>query len=261
MFLTAVVTYSHSAEPPFGFVLVNGGSFMIGSPANEIGRSSNEMQRQITLNSFYMGKNEVTQAEYQELTGVNPSFFKGENLPVEQVTWFEAVIYCNLRSEKEGLETVYIINGNNVTWNKNAKGYRLPTEAEWEYACRAGTTTPFSTGINITSDQANYNGNQPYGNNTRGINRATPIPVGSFEPNIFGLYDMHGNVGEWCWDWLAEYAKGPQSDPSNEKPSGYRIFRGGGWNHSGVFIRSAKRGALPPSNKGYYLGFRLVRNI
>jgi len=118
-----------------------------------------------------MGKHEVTQKEYQEIIGVNPSHFKGDNLPVENVKWYDAVKYCNKRNEKEDLTPVYTITGRRqatVTANWGANGYRLPTEVEWEYACRAGTTTPFNTGNNITIDQANYDGNFPYNNNTEG---------------------------------------------------------------------------------------------
>ena len=135
----------------------------MGSPSSEAGRFSNEFQRQITLSSFYMGKFEVTQAEYQELMGRNPSYFKGQNFPVEQVTWFQAVEYCNKLSEKSGLTPVYMIDGQKVSWSREANGFRLPTEAEWEYACRSGTETPFFTGDNISTNQANYDGNRQIG--------------------------------------------------------------------------------------------------
>ncbi|GBU28681.1 hypothetical protein R84B8_02241 [Treponema sp. R8-4-B8] len=149
------------ASIPAGMVFIQGGTFTMGSPTNEPGRSSYEVQHQVTVSSFYMGKYEVTQKEYKEIMGTNPSNFKGDNLPVEQVSWYDAIEYCNKRSQKEGLTPAYTRNGYNVTWNKNANGYRLPTEAEWEYACRAGTTTPFSTGNNVTTSQANYDGNYP----------------------------------------------------------------------------------------------------
>ena len=241
------------------FIRINGGTFIMGSPADEAGRFSNELQRQVTLSSFYIGKYEVTQADYQELMGTNPSYFKGPDLPVEQVSWFDAVEYCNRLSERNGLERVYTINGQSVSWNRDANGYRLPTEAEWEYACRAGTTTPFFTGNNITANQANYDGNRPY-NGSRGVYRQATVPVGSFSPNSFGLYDMHGNVGEWCWDWNVEYAKEAPTNPIGAASGYYRVFRGGGWNHPADFLRSARRGGNIPSVRGYYLGFRLVRN-
>jgi formylglycine-generating enzyme required for sulfatase activity len=248
------------AFAPGRFILINGGTFMMGSPANEHGRFSIEFQREITVSSFYMGKYEVTQAEYQELMGRNPSHIKEANLPVEQVSWFEAIEYCNALSEKEGLEPAYTINGQNVIWNRNAKGYRLPTEAEWEYACRAGTTTPFYTGNNISAAQANFNGDLPYNNNAQSTNRQRPVPVGSFSPNSFGLYDMHGNVGEWCWDWYGEYTRGEQTDPSGAASGGFRTFRGGSWNQAADMLRSARRSGLIPSNRNFSLGFRVVRN-
>jgi formylglycine-generating enzyme required for sulfatase activity len=260
LLLLAISPYSLKALPAQGFVLINGGTFFMGSPMEEKGRFSNEFQRQVTVKSFYMGKHEVTQAEYQDLTGVNPSYRKGLNLPVEQVSWFQAVAYCNKLSEKEGLDAVYAINGQSVRWDLKANGYRLPTEAEWEYACRAGTKTPFFTGNNIAANQANFDGSRPYNNNTRSVYRENTVPVESFAPNSFGLYDMHGNVAEWCWDWNAEYAKGTQTDPVGAASGLYRVFRGGGWNHSADSLRSARRTGLTPSDHGFYLGFRLVRN-
>ena len=257
LLLRAAFSY---ALDPGGFVLVNGGTFTMGSPIGEPGRFGNELQWQVTVSSFYMGKYEVTQAEYQELMGTNPSYFKGPDLPVERVSWFDAVAYCNKLSEKEGLEPAYTIDSQNVSWNRSANGYRLPAEAEWEYACRAGTTTAFFTGNNITANEANYDGSRPYNNNAKGTYRQKTAPVGSFAPNSLGLYDMHGNVGEWCWDWNAEYTRGEQTDPTGAASGTYRVFRGGAWNHSADFLRSARRSGYTPSSRGDYLGFRLVRN-
>ena len=243
-----------------GLVLINGGTFMMGSPAEEPLRVGNEIQREVTIGSFYIGMYEVTQDEYQEIMNSNPSYFKGPDLPVEQVSWFSAIAYCNALSEKMGLEMAYTINGQTVSWNRNANGYRLPTEAEWEYSCRAGTMTPFNTGDNVTIDQANYDGRRPYNKNAAGDYRQKTTAVGSFPPNSFGLFDMHGNVGEWCWDWNAEYARGAQLDPAGADIGSYRVFRGGSWNHAADFLRSARRGGNLPSTRGYYLGFRIARN-
>ncbi|WP_461256017.1 SUMF1/EgtB/PvdO family nonheme iron enzyme [Treponema sp. R80B11-R83G3] len=254
-------TNQQSASLPAGMVRINGGTFTMGSPANEPSRSSNEgPQHQVTVSSFYMGKYEVTQKEYQEVMGTNPSNFKGDNLPVEQVSWYDAVEYCNKRSQKEGLTPAYTRNGDNVTWNKNANGYRLPTEAEWEYACRAGTTTPFSTGNNVTTSQANYDGNNPYNNNAKGEYRQKTMAVGSFSPNALGLYDMHGNVWEWCWDWYGNYSSGSQTDPIGTSSGSYRVGRGGSWYNSAEDVRSGYRfNYYAPYDRGSGIGFRLVR--
>ncbi|GBU26780.1 serine/threonine protein kinase [Treponema sp. R8-4-B8] len=248
------------ASIPAGMVRIQGGTFTMGSPSSEPSRNSNEgPQHQVTVSSFYMGRYEVTQKEYQEVMGTNPSNFKGDNLPVEQVSWYDAIEYCNKRSQKEGLTPAYTRNGDNVTWNKNANGYRLPTEAEWEYACRAGTTTPFSTGNNVTTSQANYDGNYPYNNNAKGEYRQKTTAVGSFSPNALGLYDMHGNVREWCWDWYGDYTSGAQTDPMGASSGSYRVLRGGNWNNYGMFLRSASRYGSYPYVRYYDIGFRLVR--
>jgi formylglycine-generating enzyme required for sulfatase activity len=194
----------------------------------------------------------------------NPAEFNGDNLPVENVTWYDALRYCNTRSRKEGLTPAYIINGNIVTWNRNANGYRLPTEAEWEYACRAGTTTPFNAGKNISDRDANFMNH--YGYNTNASGRITggyrkrTTNVKSFRANNWGLFDMHGNVWEWCWDWYGEYGTGSQKDPKGAETGIYRVNRGGGWNDFPKHIRSAYRAATQPDKNSFNLGFRLAIN-
>jgi formylglycine-generating enzyme required for sulfatase activity len=148
-----------------------------------------------------------------------------------------------------------------VTWSRNANGYRLPTEAEWEYACRAGTTTPFNIGNNITTGNANYNGNYPYNNNAKGIYRESTTVVGSFAPNLWGLYDMHGNVWEWCWDWYGNYSSGAQTDPRGVVSGSLRVERGGSWSNGGLYARSAYRAAYYQNIGHSNLGFRLVRSV
>jgi len=256
------------------FVRIEGGTFTMGSPANEPERDDDEIQHRVTVSGFYMGKYQVTQAEYEAIMGTNPSRFKGANLPVERASWYDAVEYCNRLSQKEGLTPAYTINKsrsdpNNtndydevrwlVTVNPNADGYRLPTEAEWEYACRAGTTTTFNTGNNITTGNANYNGNYPYNNNAKGIYREKTTPAGSFAPNPWGLYDMHGNVFEWCWDWYGEYSVSSQVDPRGAGSGASRVIRGGSWGDSAACARSAFRYSFYPSDRYYFIGFRLVR--
>jgi formylglycine-generating enzyme required for sulfatase activity len=255
---------------PDDFICINGGTFTMGSPANEVDRVNNEVQHQVTVSSFYMGKYEVTQKEWYDVMGTtvrqqrdkedesSSICGEGDNYPMYYVNWFEAVEYCNKRSQREGLTPAYTISGTNVTWNKNANGYRLPTEAEWEYACRAGTTTPFSTGNNITTSQANYDGNYPYNNNAKGEYRQKTTPVGSFSPNAWGLHDMHGNVYEWCWDWYGSYSSGAQTDPTGASSGSYRVIRGGFWFSSADHVRSADRGNIRPSIRDYGIGFRLV---
>jgi formylglycine-generating enzyme required for sulfatase activity len=242
---------------PANFVRIGGGSFMMGSPLSEVDRFGNETQHSVMISKpFYIGKYEVTQKEWVDVMGSNPSYFKGDNLPVEQVSWYDAIEYCNKRSQKEGLTPAYTIdktrsdgnntNGNDnvkwvVTWNRNANGYRLPTEAEWEQACRAGTATPFYTGNNITTNHANYDGNNPYNGNAKGVNRGKTWVVGSGTPNPWGLYDMSGNVWEWCWDWYGDYPSGAQTDPMGASSSSGRVLRGGSWRDSGQYLRSAYR--------------------
>ncbi|MDR3334417.1 MAG: SUMF1/EgtB/PvdO family nonheme iron enzyme [Treponema sp.] len=264
-----------TSSMPANFVRIAGGTFTMGSPASEVSRYDNEVQHQVTISRpFYLSKYEVTQKEWVEVMGSNPSFFKGDDLPVEQVSWYDVIEYCNKRSEKERLTPAYTIdktrsdvnntNGSDnvkwvVTWNRNANGYRLPTEAEWELACRAGTTTPFYTGNNITTNHANYNGNNPYNNNAKGEYRGKTWTVGSGTPNPWGLYNMSGNVWEWCWDWYGGYSSSAQTDPLGASSGTYRVERGGSWYYGGQNLRSAYRGYNTPSGRSDHFGFRLAR--
>jgi formylglycine-generating enzyme required for sulfatase activity len=266
MVLTLTGTVAAQSPVSGDFVLIESGTFNMGSPANETQRQDNEgPQHQVTVSAFYMARNLVTQSEYRDIMGADPSNFRGPTLPVERVTWFEAVEYCNKLSEREGLTTAYTINGTGndrtVMWNQDANGYRLPTEAEWEYACRAGTSTPFSTGNNITTAQANYDGNYPYGNNARGQWLERTSNVGIYPSNTWGLHDMHGNVFEWCWDWYGNYTSDPQTDPTGEATGSYRVLRGGSWYDNGRYIRSAYRNSSSPFLRSYSVGFRLARSI
>jgi formylglycine-generating enzyme required for sulfatase activity len=245
-------------------ILVKGGQFTMGSPTGESSRGKDEVQHRVTLSDFYLGKFAVTQQEFEEVMDSNPSHFQGQDLPMENVTWFEAVSFCNELSKLEGFIPAYSITGSgeniSVTWNHAANGYRLPTEAEWEYACRAGTTTPFHTGANITPDQANYYGTYPYNDAPSGRYRESTVPVGRMSPNAWGLHEMHGNVWEWCWDWYGEYSPGAQTNPAGSDTGTFRINRGGGWNDFGRHLRSAYRAAHNPENRTFNIGFRLVRN-
>ncbi len=218
-------------------VRIPAGTFLMGSPPSEKGTSHHEFQHEVTINRpFYIGVHEVTQAQYQAVMGTNPSGFKGDDLPVEEVSWDDAMEFCRRLSEK------------------TRRTVRLPTEAEWEYACRAGTTTPFSFGETISTDRANYNGTYAYGNDGRGMYRRRTTPVGSFPANAHGLHDVHGNVWEWCFDWYVSYSTG---DPIDIGDSEYRVLRGGAWNYGPVYCRSASRnlGSHDRHNNG--IGFRV----
>ena len=251
-------------------VSVKGGKFLMGSPESENWRSDDELQHEVTVSDFMISPYEVTQAEYSRLMGDNPSSFRGDNLPVENVTWLEAVNFCNAKSESEGLTPAYKVDGAKVTWNLSADGYRLPTEAEWEYACRAGTRTPFNLEHSIGADEANFYGHYPYEieenyfsqhklTTKPGIYRATTVEPGQFQPNKLGLYDMHGNVGEWCWDIYAPYDVNARTNPTGPVSGTRRVNRGGGWNDFAKNMRSAYRAAAPQERRLYNVGFRLAR--
>lgn len=245
-----------------GMILINGGSFTMGSPASEPWRENDEAEHSVTVGSFYIDKYEMTQKEYSEIMGVNPSSFTGNNRPVEMVSWYDAIAFCNALSEKENLIPAYTINGNDVVWNKEANGYRLPTEAEWEFACRAGTTSPFNTGRNITVDQSNWYSSYPYiEGEGGGAYRRQTVEVNEFQPNQLGLYNMHGNVSEWCWDRYGAYDNATQINPTGSENGINRVARGGGWYDYAKHVRSAYRSVAPPDYKDYKRGFRIARNV
>ena len=253
-------------------VWIPAGTYTRGSPTNEPGRWNDETQHQVTLtNGFYMGKYEVTQELYEAVTGTNPSSFSsnpaaGEiqgKRPVETVTWFDAIEFCNRLSQREGLTPVYTITNRSpatgypiisatVTPNWNANGYRLPTEAQWEYACRAGSTTAWHFG-DTQSELVNY---AWYSANSN----SRTHQVGLKLPNAFGLYDMHGNVWELCWDWYGSYTSTTQTNPTGAAAGDNRVLRGGSWLINAQGTRSALRGGSNPYSGGYDdRGFRLVR--
>jgi formylglycine-generating enzyme required for sulfatase activity len=225
---------------------IPGGNFMMGSPKNELKRRDNESpQHQVTVPSFFIGKYPVTQAQYQAIMGTNPSYFKGSNRPVEQVSWNNAVAFCEKLSQKIG------------------KTYRLPSEAQWEYACRAGTTTPFHFGKTITTALANYRGNYTYGQGPKGVSRKETREVGSFGvANNFGLYDMHGNVWEWCQDhWHGNYEGAPTDGSASlsvENNTNRRLLRGGSWDYRPGICRSAYRYVYNLAFYNVSIGFRVV---
>ena len=227
------------------FVWIPPGNFMMGSD-EEL-----PVHRMTISQPFYMGKYEVTQAQWHAVMGNrqvlmdNPSYFNGcDTCPVERVSWTDA---------QEFIQKVNQMNDGYI--------YRLPTEAEWEYACRAGTRTLFSFGDSLSSDQANFIG-FPYGAPAKEeVYRGKTTPVGSFQPNAFGLYDMHGNVWEWCQDWYHDTYAGAPSDGSAWLSGGeqkYRVLRGGSWTSDGADLRSAYRSVSLPDDRRNYIGFRIV---
>ena len=262
-----VLIYYYYFNLDVKMVKIPAGTFTMGSPASETGRYDDETQHSVTLSEFYMGIYEVTREQYAAVTGKYPSSNNKPYMddvitkrPVEKVSWYDALVFCNMLSMKEGLSPAYSINGStdpsnwgsvptnsNATWNAveivaGSKGYRLPTEAQWEYACRAGTTTAYNTGSDsFTYDTGWYNNNS----------LDTTHEVGKKNPNTWGLYDMHGNVFEWCWDWYGNY--GAQSSGTR------RVIRGGYYNGTGRQMRSAYRSSHVPGTGESFIGFRLVR--
>lgn len=223
---------------------VPGGEFLMGSPEGEQDRSDDEKQVRVTLTSHYwMGETEVTQGQWEAVMGSNPSKFKGATLPVEQVSHDDAVAFLGKLNAQ----------------SRPAAGWRwaLPSEAQWERACRGGTETVFSFGDSLDSTQANFDGNYPYGNGKKGPNLEKTATVKSYAANGYGLYDMHGNVWEWCADWYGETLPGGM-DPNGPKTGSNRVDRGGSWSSSGWDCRSADRGWITPGDRYYYLGFRLA---
>ena len=291
-----------------GMVWIPSGDFMMGSssgeslpnnpPPAEPGRDLHETRHKVTLTQgFYMSRYLITEEQFAATMGYTSKYFNGggSRLPANGVSWYEAIVFCNRLSIQEGLEPVYemefggvyytnpevwinytdpinkeIPKSAHTTWDalkmrgpypNEPNGYRLPTEAEWEYACRAGTTTAYNTGSNITTEQANY------GKPSDG-SEGTTTRVGSYLPNAWGLYDMHGNVYEWCWDWYSgSFANSAVENPAGQSSGSTRIIRGGSWLLPLSYVsqlRSAYRiGAdpakLPPPNEQTGLGFRVVR--
>ena len=230
-------------KPIIEFVDIPGGTFIMGSPNDEEGRKDDEIQHEVTLTSFKMSKCHVTFQQYDlfcEATGRQKPFDGRNgrgNMPVSGVSWYDAKAFAE--------------------W----MGCRLPTEAEWEYAARAGSSTPFYTGNCITSEQANFNGKNPYINCGKSENRNKPLPVGSFPPNAIGLYDMHGNIWEWCSDWYGAYDINDKLNPKGSDTGTRKVDRGGGWYDPAWRCRSAYRaGGDPPGNRGTGISFRIVKD-
>jgi formylglycine-generating enzyme required for sulfatase activity len=219
--------------------VIHAGTFAMGSPPSEEGHNDDEVVHDVTISeSFYLASTPVTQRQFEPVVGHNPSYFVGPDLPVEMVSWFDCATFCEILGERLG------------------RRLRLPTEAEWEYACRAGSTTAYNLGASITTAQANFDGwfVKPH----VGESRKQTSPAGAFEANAWGLFDMHGNVWEWCEDWYGDYASGAVTDPQGPSDGEIRILRGGSWFHGPADARSAQRDALDPGRRHSIYGFRVA---
>jgi formylglycine-generating enzyme required for sulfatase activity len=229
------------------FVLIPAGSYMMGSPASEPERDDDERRHRVSISkAFYMQTTEVTQKQWREVMGGNPSQFKncGDDCPVEMVSWYDVQSFIRNLNEREGTDK-----------------YRLPTEAEWEYACRAGTNTPFFFGECLSTNEANYDGNYPMPGCPEGIYRKKPIPVCNFPANAWGLYDMHGNEFEWCQDWYGPYPLDGVTDPTGPSSGEKRVLRGGSWDGLVGHTRCANRHGYYPDRRNNSYGFRVAMTL
>jgi len=228
---------------PYTFRWMTPGRFLMGSPESEPDRDSDETQHEVILTrGFWLGETPVTQALWQAAMGGIPSRFKGPDRPVEEVSWEDAQGFiARLNGERDDLFL------------------RLPSEAEWEYACRAGTTTPFWFGEQITTEQANYNGNNPYAGGPKGEYREATVEVRALPANAWDLYQMHGNVYEWCQDWYGDYPPGLVTEPKGPETGPRRVLRGGSWFINAWRLRSAFRFHWEPGIRSDFTGFRLAR--
>lgn len=257
------------------FVRIPPGTFTMGSPESEPGHFDDETLHRVTLTrGFELCRHPVTQAEWQALMGWNDSKFAGRpDCPVESVTWFDAVAYCNERSRREARTPAYVLTdtactgrhltGADVRWDRAADGYRLPTDAEFEYACRAGTTTAFPSGPVTVPDprgcsrERNLDAIAWYCSNSGGHTH----PVMTKAPNGWGLFDMSGNVQQWCWDWFRVPGDTAVADPTGPLGGSVRVWRGGGWNYDPRHCRAADRGRDGPDEYFPEIGLRVARGV
>jgi formylglycine-generating enzyme required for sulfatase activity len=290
---TFLLTVNSAA--PTGFALIPAGAFTMGNSVAADTDITDAPTRTVTLDAFYMGKYEVTKAEWDEVrtwglsngyTDLAAGDGKASNHPVQSIDWYNMVKWCNARSQKEGLTPMYYTNDAQTTIYKtgsvnvtnaqvkwSASGYRLPTEAEWEKAARGGLSGKrFPWGDTISHSQANYYASSNFSYDSSGsVNNFHPTyatgsspytsPVGAFAANGYGLYDMVGNVFEWCWDWHGTYASGSQTNPRGSTSGTYRVLRGGGWINFAFSGRVADRSYDDPSGTSDSIGFRVLRSL
>lgn len=285
-----ILTQPTRESPAIGLQLklIKPGEFRQGSPAGETGRNPDEEQHATRISqAFYLGTYEVSQNEFRQVMKLEPSAFAGTGeqkakvnglatglFPVERVSWFDAIQFCNELSRLDHFQPFYqmtdiVREGDSIQSAKVAirggHGYRLPTEAEWEFACRAETFTPYHYGQATNGHSANLKGATipgGYGGEIKGPNLQRTCARGSYAPNAWGLYDMHGNVGEWCWDNYDKdyYAVAPHKDPTGPATGLHRVWRGGSWMVGETSCRSASRNSHTPDERKDYLGFRIARN-
>ncbi len=248
-------------DEPLDMVELEGGTFLMDSPKSDDDALDDEKpQHEVTVSAFCISRYPITRQLYRDIVGPSPEAWDrdrdtdDQQLPANSINWFEAARFCNMLSAHVGLLPCYRIDGDNVEWDREADGYRLPTEAEWEYACRAGTTSKWFFG-----DEPTELGHYAWfsGNSENKVH-----PVGEKKPNAWDLYDMIGNVWEWCWDWYADYPNNSMptlSDPTGPKDGSRRVLRGGSWNDNPRDLRSADRDWLYPVNRFDVIGFRCVR--
>ena len=284
---------------PEGFVLVEGGAFTIGSPESENGRDSDETRHRVTVSDFYLGKHEVTVSDFREFVAAtqyktaaeksggsfvwtgskwekkedaswrNPYFEQQESEPVVCVSWYDAVKYCNWLSRADGLDPAYGTSGTSITWDKNAEGYRLPTEAEWEYGARGGIRGRGIkyAGVDDTDDLAGFvnfadsNTHFDWSEGSQNDGHEFTASVGSLQPNELGLYDMSGNVIEWCWDRYGAYPSGSVTDPTGPSSGSNPECRGGSYLSGARARRVANRLGGSPGYIYFNLGFRIAARV
>ena len=277
---------SRSQSTGLETVVIETGEFIIGSPVKEKGRQIVEIPHRVQISQpFLLGRYEVTQRQFQEVMAFTPSHFKSAvvgkekmlaydtgEFPVERVSWFDAVAFCNRLSKRDGYAPYYTLvdvqhDGNSIKQAilriEGGNGYRLPTEAEWEYACRASTTLRFHFGNSSGIKKANFvcRGPSNYGTPSKEQSLGRTAKVGSYTSNGWGLYDMHGNVAEWCGDWYAKdyYSQAPLKDPTGANHGHHRVLRGGSWLVNEASCRAASRFYLTGDQRKYFAGFRVAR--
>ena len=280
-----------STSTDMTFAVIERGEFSMGTPEDQYPRQNNQTPHPVRITrSFLLGTHEVTQKQYEHVMKVNPSGFaearsgnkqspdpvadKVEGMdttafPVEQISWYDAIAFCNQLSNDEGLVPSYTMEsitreGHSITnaavTSLETNGYRLPTEAEWEFACRAGTVTPFNYGEPTNGSMANLKGDNSYASTQEGFYVGHTVKVGSYKPNARGLWNMHGNVSEWCWDWYGPYDDGPLDDPQGPAEGRQRVQRGGAWLVTEQNCCSSSRLGVAPGERKNHAGFRVARS-